>query len=124
MSEEFKWWYGLDRESWQGPVDTRDEAISEGHSTYENESFYICEAKLEDYFQLTIDPDEVLEQVSDRYIEFAGDDPLFSAVNPTQNIELGRKLTQVLHEWIDEFDVKTGIIMFNESRNEELIERK
>ena len=121
---EFQWWYSQDRESWQGPCTSRNKAISEGHSTYENESFYICEAKLEDYFQLTIDPDEVLEQVSDRYIEFAGDDPLFSDVSPTQNIELGRMLTQVLHEWIDEFDVKTGIIMFNESRNEELIERK
>ena len=42
----FKWWYAEDRdaETWQGPNDSREKAISEGQGEYVGAAFWICEA--------------------------------------------------------------------------------
>lgn len=122
---EWQWWFSQDREAWQGPFTAKDIAISEGRGQYEaNESFYVCEAQLEDYRQLTIDPAQALEQVADAYEEFGGVDgePLFSAVTTAQENDLGISLTAVLHEWIEHQNIKTGILSFADTRNEEVIE--
>jgi len=120
---DFKWWFSQDRERWQGPFTTKNEAIRKGHGTYANESFYICEARLEDYHQMVVDPEEVLEQLADRYMEFSSEEHgLFEDVSATNKATLGGMLTKTLHEWIDAYQIKTGIYMFAESRNEETIE--
>lgn len=52
---EMLWWYGHDEERFYGPCSTRESAIEEGRSNYDDDPFCIMEAsreaiRLSDYF--------------------------------------------------------------------------
>ena len=120
------WWLSIDRERWEGPYATREAAVADGASYYDDgSSFYVCEAEQEGHNVLHIDADRVLTDLSYQYEEL-GDpdgDGLFATVEPNEMTILSQRLTAVLHAWIEEYGVKTGIFTFKDGteRNEELI---
>jgi hypothetical protein len=56
------WWYSQDEERWNGPCDTRAEAVAEGRGEWDGEAFAVCEAEQGPY-DLTLDHYDILERL-------------------------------------------------------------
>lgn len=107
----FQWWVSSDEEHYQGPYDTRDEAlrvaISEGLGDAFNrvpgcQRFYLCEAKqgpvdLASY----IDADDVFQRVTERIDEeFGGEDGLnWDFWTSEQERDLDRAIGATVRRW-------------------------
>lgn len=127
----FQWWVSADEENYQGPYDTRDEAIrvaiAEGIGDEFNrvpgcQRFYLCEARqgpidLSRYS----DADGVLDQVCSRIDdEFGGEDGIdWHFWNREQEADLDRRLRAVVRAWQRRHKIRVRTWGFTATRETE-----
>lgn len=127
----FQWWISADEEHYQGPYETRDEAIrcalAEGLGDAFNrvpgcQRFYLCEARqgpidLSRY----ADADDILEQICSRVDdEFGGENGIdWDFWTREQEQDLDRRITAVVLAWQRRHKIKIRTWAFTAQRSDE-----
>lgn len=115
--KNYKWWVGYaeDAEIFQGPHDTREDAIAAGHDEYpagEYESFYVCEAD-KAVIRANIDGEAIAERVMEElcenneecFGEDGPDDPW--AHHKDAHRTLGNAIEKAVSDWLKDYPGKT-----------------
>lgn len=117
----FRWYYGqgIEPDSYNGPCDTREEAIEEGRDTYGDDGYSICEADKMVPRLDVLDWDFVVGRIEDCNPDcWSEDGPEDFGATTEQTDELERMLAATLREW----NAKHGLIRawgFATMRNQE-----
>lgn len=102
MTEHWQWWYSNTEEHYQGPCETREEAIATGFHEYGGEGIlYIVEAYQQTPGTDIFHADRVLEDFFEENEECWGEDgePFLQAdLKDTNNLE--NRLSAVLHSYL------------------------
>jgi hypothetical protein len=124
--KNFKWWAAdsEDSEVYQGPYETREEAIQVGETDFDGEPFYITEADKSvmrvslnsDWFSERI-MEELCENNEECFGEDGPDDPWGAYENPHGS--LGKAVEKAVEEWLAAHPAKTWT--FDTQRNGETI---
>lgn len=118
----FQWWHSNDQERWDGPCDTREEAIAEARSW---EHRFICQANqrivhARDLFDIT----RIVEDFdNDEGYELADPDGdgLFDRVTGDQWVDLEARIAAVADAWQEAHGLSFPAFAFHDVRNEETL---
>jgi len=117
-----QWWYSQDEERWNGPCETREEAISEGRGEYDDEGFMVMEAEQGDY-DLSISAERIFDFLADRNEELTDPDDgaVFSDAKPEQKRDLEKAMAATIKAWADAHKLSYRAFMFTKQRAAESI---
>lgn len=124
--KNFKWWAADSEgaEIYQGPYDSREEAIQVGETDFDGEPFYIVEADktvMSGYVDGEAYAEQIMDDLCERNEECFGedgpDDPWSAYDNPQR--ALGNAIEAAVKEWLAAHPGKTWT--FHETRNGETI---
>jgi len=124
--KNYKWWTAdaEDAEIFQGPYDTRAQAIDTGTEYYEGEPFFVTEADksvMSSYIDGEGYAESIMEDLADRNSDCFGedgpDDPWAAYDNPLRS--LGAAVEKAVSAWAAEHPGKTWC--FGDQRNGEVI---
>ncbi|MBO9194362.1 hypothetical protein J5277_09615 [Rhizobium sp. 16-449-1b] len=124
--KNFKWWVSdsEDAEIFQGPYDSRGDAIQVGNSDFDGEAFYIVEADktvMSAYVDGEAYAAMIMDDLSERNEECFGedgpDDPWAGYDKPHRS--LGNAIEQAVSTWLAAHPGKTW--SFHEMRNGEYV---
>jgi hypothetical protein len=120
--KNFKWWVAdsEDAEVFQGPYDSREEAIRVGEGDFEGEPFYVVEADktvMSSYVDGEAYAERIMEDIIDRNDECFGedgpDDPWAEYEKP--HLSLGNAIETAVAAWLAAHPGKTWT--FHTQRN-------
>jgi hypothetical protein len=125
MSENWRWWISTDEERYQGPYDSREEAIAVGTDDYGGDAFHICEAT---QGMLNLRPfwaDDIYDRLQDVNEERVDpeDGELFRK-SPTkeQDADLANMVNDAIEAWARKHNIDTRAWAFDSQRNSERID--
>lgn len=127
--KNFKWWAAdsEDAEIFQGPYDSREEAIQVGETDFDGESFYVVEAD-KSVMSANFDGERYAERIMEDMIENNGEcfneygeaDPWAKYDKPHRS--LGNAIEKAVEDWLAAHPGKTW--SFGTMRNGETIAAK
>ena len=122
MTENWQWWYSNTEEHYQGPCETREEAIATGFHEYGGEgTLYIVEATQQIPGTNIFDFDRVLEDFYERNEYCWGEDgEPFSNINFKDQQDLEKRLSAVFRNYLVRNDALRSWA-FGDTRNYEQI---
>lgn len=111
--KNYKWYHGYaeDAESFSGPFDTKEEAISSGSGFYDSD-FYVCEAD-KTVMRANVDgemlAERIMEELCDNNEECFGED---GPNDPWSHIKdahrtLGNAIEQAVADWLKDYPGRT-----------------
>jgi hypothetical protein len=121
-STPFAWWHSNDQERWQGPCETREEAVEEavewGHR-------FICEAnqpivRARDLFDVTRITED-FDNCQGYDLSDPDGDGLFARVKDAQWADLTARIHAAADEWQKVHGIVISAWSFEDTRNEETI---
>lgn len=119
------WWHSQNETRWEGPFDSREEAIAEGRGQYGGEGFLIREATLAEY-DFDIDLDMYWESFDARNEEKAdpdGDGPSATlALTAGQEADLENRINRAIGAWLDYHSINRTAFAFEQEGPIEPIE--
>lgn len=116
------WWYSQDDERWNGPCDSRQEAIEKGRAYYRGEQFMVCEAETAP-LNLRLTADTILEMFDGQNEDNVDPDcdPLFCNLSMEARSDLERAVNVAISGWIEKYEIDTKGYRFEWSDNQESI---
>ena len=119
MVEVWEWYYSQDGENYQGPCDTRGQAIEEGCVNFDGEAFEIAEAtkgKLKAFVWRNLS--EWLDEANEEMGNPDGD-PIAVCVKEPEWHDLFKRLDAAAREWADANNIHRHVWAFDKIRNRE-----
>ncbi len=120
---QWQWWHSHDGgESYWGPCDSREDAITAGRDEADGESFIICEATkgtLRAFIGARVG--EWLDDNNEDMGDPEGD-PVSANITTAQWEDLQSRLDATALEWIKTHNLDRHVWAFDDTRNEEDIE--
>lgn len=117
-----RWWYTQDEERWNGPCETRAEAVAEGRGEYDDEGFMVCEAE-QGELNLKISPYCIADWLDDENCDLTdpnGDDT-FGAVSKEIMDDLGEMVETTIKAWATKHKLDTTAFIFTKQGDIEKI---
>lgn len=114
----YRWWFAMseDAENWQGPFDTRDDAVDTGNAQAladEMDTFAIGEAD-KTVATPCIRTDRIveilIEELGECNEECWSEDGWEDAWTPTEQAELGKSIEAAVAAWIEKYPARTYLI--------------
>ena len=118
-----QWWYSQDEERWNGPCDSREAAIADGRSDYDDESFMVVDAE-QGHYDLSLSAVKVLEMIEEDNEENSdpdGNNTFTSKLTPKQIDVLFTMLNDAIAEWVLRESIDTRAWAFKNMGNPETI---
>lgn len=97
-----QWWYSQDEERWNGPCDSREEAIAVGRGDYGDESFMVMDAE-QGYYDLTINSSQILELIEEQNEDESdpeGNNTFTEKLTPKQRVALESVINSAIERWV------------------------
>lgn len=107
------WWYSQSEERWNGPCESREEAISEGFGEYDDESFMVMQATQGDY-DLSPHGDTILdwlEDINDDRVDPDGAD-MFGPLSKEMKGDLSAMVSAAVRAWALKYKLSTTSFCF------------
>ena len=116
------WWYTQDEEWWNGPCETREDAIADGREDYGADNFEICEAEQGMYGTPRFyDIEELMNNINEERTDPNGDGIFHSGLRPEQEHALEHAVREAIQTWMEANGMRTTAWAFENMRNRETI---
>lgn len=105
-SEPTKYWTSLDEETLDGPYNTREEAISEGHNRYGGDiAFHLCRGRRFLYRPpRSLDIHNLMEDFDDANEEYCPEGGASQHWAPSTVTQLQRMMEQTFMDWLRHYN--------------------
>lgn len=119
-----KWWHSRCEERWEGPCDTREFAIADGHATYPGAAFMVMEASQGFYNLRVARSYNIIEDIAEDNAERSdpdGDGAL-PDVTKEQEQDLEVMLNDTIEAWAVKHKIDTVAFCFEKQGKAEIID--
>lgn len=117
-----QWWYSQDEERWNGPCETREDAVAEGRGEYDDEAFMVMEAEQGD-FDLSPGAYRILDWLDDHNSDLIDPDGdgCFGSLSKEISDDLSEMVEATIKAWVAKHKLSARAFMFTKQRGAETI---
>lgn len=122
ITENTPWWYSQEEERWNGPCDSREEAICEGRSNYDGESFMVMQAENGE-FDLNPGAYRIIDWLDDANCDLTDPDGdgVFGGISKAARDDLAEMVEATIKAWTQKHKLSTRAYMFTSQSATEAI---